>query len=106
MDLADFILERLADDEHTASTAYSLEGGPGLWLMAGPEGENLLMMTRERALREIEAKRSMVRAYQTAAQADTAEGVRAGAYAAHSETLVDLASVYMDHEDFDPRWGV
>lgn len=106
--LTDFLLARLAEDEAAANTAHreSMRGhaGPGFarsrvaWAAQaeGVRGYDLIeRMTPARVLAEVEAKRRIVNRFAWAHDIGGTE---------EQATMIDLASAYADHPDYNESW--
>jgi hypothetical protein len=119
MTITEFLLARIAEDERVlpcANCGRSVEpdgddyghvsaalpdGDPiaeGFWADPCPDP-----LPERRPLAECEAKRRIVELETRFAPPEELSGV--GALAGPSTVLRALASVYADHDDFDPAWG-
>lgn len=103
MTITDFLLARIAEDEALAGAveADNFSQGPigtgdDPWPSERAFAEHL---TPARVLAECEAKRRIV---------ERALGpvAHAGQDIERRAVLIDLASVYADHPDFDPAWAL
>lgn len=122
--LTDFLLARIAEDEavarnwdsdaecrvasmwvreHSYTTVASAHPGQP-WFADGREVDDpqhvVVLFDPARVLAECAAKRVIVGLWQ---EADKMYGGDVGAYM--DNTLRALASVYADHDDFDPAWS-
>jgi hypothetical protein len=102
MNLAEFLLARVAEDEAVARAAGTGWAGPEP--MGAIEGGDSVFVSPARVLAECEAKRSVLALHRSGdAWCD---------YCSHSvvddrcPTIRALAAVFRDHPDFDPAWSV
>lgn len=106
--LTAFLLARIAEDEEWAPTILSGDGSGefGGSVEYGPAERRLRVeFTPARLRADCLVKREIVNRYREIAARDlSGDSVLAGMYAALGEVLVDLASVYADHEDFREEW--
>lgn len=104
----EFLRARLAEDEQVARAASD----PNCYfdLLGGSKAEErfLAVFDPARVLREIEAKRQILDAYESAVLDDQRDPARGRATAAVrdalAETLRLLALAYSDHPDFQSGW--
>lgn len=98
MTITEFLLARIEEDEHAARQGDHRDVGNdiGWWSMS--EGDVLHIGT-DRVLAECEAKRRMVDRH--SACDDVSYGD-----ASSCPDMRDLASVYVDHPDYDAAWAV
>ena len=92
MTITDFLMARLYEDE-----AEALEANWKFGLVSAPKevAPHIARHDPARVLREVEAKRKIVR--------DVACGFYDSDY---DEAVEHLAAVYSDHPDYDPDWAV
>lgn len=111
MNITEFLLARIAEDEDRAKMARGWQTG------SRHEGQPLdwsIHMDRwspDRVLAECETKRRIVELHRAAngdGACDLCGGLDADLLRGQwpCETLIALASVYADHPDFDPAWSV
>ena len=118
MTLTEFLLARIAEDEAVALDAARDGEGAIDWAgESGPTDVHIARWDPARILAECEAKRRIVRRHsRTAADHWSGAGNCEGCgfygdtdlpYTSDSEEcpeLMDLASIYADHPDYDPAW--
>jgi hypothetical protein len=108
-DLVAFLNARLDEDEARARATLR-PGGP-LWSEVGygeriPEMAHIERHSPARVLRDVEAKRAIVRlAAKVREWTDGSAGATAGyAAAVVGDTLCALAAIDSDHPDYRPEW--
>ena len=134
MEIAEFLLARIAEDEAVAKTAYGSDPSPWVgdgWLRNNrgdhlfftgdgdtPEADeettrHIARWDPARVLAECEARRQVVQGYREAwemakqlARAGQEEEAQAVRYGrvGLESALVALALPYADHPDYDPKW--
>jgi hypothetical protein len=113
MELTDFLLARIAEDEAVAQHwPHDLPGRTAGGPVVGPDG-HLIRAGRARVLAESEAKRAVVAIHEEVAgmvregdltDPELARDARSTLLGV-SASLVALARPYADHPDFDPVWA-
>jgi hypothetical protein len=107
--LVGFLLSRLAEDERLARAAQAggsagTAGTTGGQPVADPRSAHSARHDPARVLREVAAKRAMVRAWVEAMQEQLAEHTDTDFIVLCELALAHFAAVYSDHPEYRPAW--
>ena len=116
MDIREFLEARLAEDEATARAAEALDTNWPFWIDVDDEAdyraatEFRTRLGPARVLRDVEAKRRIIAAYDWALahphdDEETGYWVAKGGRSALLDTLHVLAMAWSDHPDYDTSWS-
>ena len=103
MELAEFLLARIAEDEDAAKGVHRGTWTSRVALLPGDLYGHIVRQHPQRVLAECEAKRLLVRWHDTV---DYAGGCAACGEPAPCHHLRYLALPYASHLDFDPDWSL
>lgn len=109
-DLTAFLVARLDELEAAAKKDRDAPEGALRYSDTDEWGEPLAwLMTSDRVLREVEAKRALILRYKNAAAAPAASasyvrGVDTGYKEACLDAIEDAAALWDDHPDYRPEW--
>jgi hypothetical protein len=101
--LVSFLLARADEDEALAVAAAAQTGDPAL-PVARPLAEHIARHDPKRVLREVAAKRAVVRVWLEGLAAQLNDPSAGSALDTVETVLVEFAAIYADHPEFHSSW--